>query len=241
MSSASSDTGTKSKENAPFSKRAVRPNPLLKGRDEVRERRRGLFMKKVELGRGEKRWEGRSDKILRSDYLSQQRRWEAERALAAPESFPEYLDDEGEENTETIEHGFPMDAQQIDYANIMHATPSLRPQTRKPRVFSNPTVEDAEVDEVARREEMELQELIRLADEPHGDVGMEMWIEEDVGIDIGIPSSPSRYGSDEDDYDDIFMEILSSQEGRQGGSHQQQQQSNPFAQREDDGMDLSNG
>lgn len=51
------------RQETPFSKRVVRPNPLLKGRDEQRERRRDLFMKKVEQGRDDKRWEGRSDQV----------------------------------------------------------------------------------------------------------------------------------------------------------------------------------
>jgi hypothetical protein len=53
---------TRPQESA-FSKRAVKPNPLLKGRDEHRQRQRDLFMRKVEQGRDDKRWEGRSDQV----------------------------------------------------------------------------------------------------------------------------------------------------------------------------------
>jgi hypothetical protein len=73
-------------------------------------------------------------------------------------------------------------------------------------------MDEAEVDAIAQMEEQELQELIAL--EYDGGEAMQH-----------IPSSPTRYGSDEEEYDDIFMEILSSQDVRS----------------EEDGMDLSNG
>jgi hypothetical protein len=50
-------------QETPFAKRAVKPNPLLKGRDEQRQRQRDLFMRKVEQGRDDKRWEGRTDQV----------------------------------------------------------------------------------------------------------------------------------------------------------------------------------
>jgi hypothetical protein len=75
-------------------------------------------------------------------------------------------------------------------------------------------MEEAEADAIARMEEQELQELIALA-------------EDDGETMQHVPSSPTRYGSDEEEYDDIFMEILSSQ----GAGNV----------REEDSMDLSNG
>lgn len=55
-------------ENAtPFSKRAVKSNPLFaekrRSPDEQRERRRDIFMKKVEQGREDKKWAGRTDQV----------------------------------------------------------------------------------------------------------------------------------------------------------------------------------
>jgi hypothetical protein len=91
------------------------------------------------------------------------------------------------------------------------ASPHLQPQSYLTRSSS---IEEAEVDAMAQIEEQELQELLALA--------------EDDGDQMQhIPSSPTRYGSDEEDYDDIFMEIVSSQDAR--GS------------KEEDSMDLSNG
>ena len=51
----------------PFAKRDIKTNPVLKRAkqtpDEARERRRGMFMKKVEQGREEGRWKGRSEQV----------------------------------------------------------------------------------------------------------------------------------------------------------------------------------
>jgi hypothetical protein len=89
------------------------------------------------------------------------------------------------------------------------SSPYLQPHSHVQR---SSAMDEAEVDAIARMEEQELQDLIAL--------------EQDHGEEMEhIPSSPSRYGSDEEEYDDIFMEILSSQD----------------APREEDGMDLSNG
>jgi hypothetical protein len=95
---------------------------------------------------------------------------------------------------------------------LPHSSPHLQAQ-RQPAYLRSDDMEEAEADAIARLEEQELQELIALADG-----GQEM---------EHVPSSPTRYGSDEDDYDDIFMEILSSQGAGSG--------------REEDSMDLSNG
>lgn len=63
-----STTSSSDSENAtPFSKRAVKSNPLFaekrRSPDEQRERRRDIFMKKVEQGREDKKWAGRTDQV----------------------------------------------------------------------------------------------------------------------------------------------------------------------------------
>lgn len=67
-----------------------------------------------------------------------------------------------------------------------------------------------EVDEIAQMEEEELRELLALQDQ------------EQASAMQDIPSSPTRYGSDDEDYDDIFMEYLSSQQQLVGESQDQQ-------------------
>jgi len=176
---------------------------LMKSRDEQREQRRGLFMKKVVQGRDNARWEGRSDRILRSDYIAQQRRREEKCARSAPEV---QLDFESDDDDNALPESRQ---QQYEYPS----TPRLSPYQA-----------DLEVDAIAQLEEQELQELVAL-------------VEED---EMHIPSSPTRYGSDDEEYEDIFMEVLSSQEGaqkQQGGLSQTRE----YHMLEEDGMDTTNG
>ena len=44
--------------------RVYRPNPLLRSRDAVAQRRRGMFLNKIRLGRDECRWGDRGDQVL---------------------------------------------------------------------------------------------------------------------------------------------------------------------------------
>ncbi|KAF2840784.1 hypothetical protein M501DRAFT_1001822 [Patellaria atrata CBS 101060] len=53
----------KSSINVPFSKRPIKANPIMHTRDEMRERRRDLFLKRVQQDREEKRLEQRGDRV----------------------------------------------------------------------------------------------------------------------------------------------------------------------------------
>jgi hypothetical protein len=153
--------------------------------------------------------------ILRSDYILQQRRWEEERARSAPDFIPEF------EEFEEDKDDFPT-------SGFSRGT-VLYPST--PRLSAHKT-EDDEVDAVAQMEEQELRELVALAEESEAQ-RMEMPMKEQ-----SIPSSPTRYGSDEEEYEDIFMEIVSSQQGAQAAAQQQIQGHHA---QEDVEMDMSNG
>lgn len=106
-------------------------------------------------------------------------------------------------------------AQKPQNALPVHApTPRLQPQQ-----WHTDRTDIDEAEAIAQMEEQELQELLALAEE-----------EQPANDEMQhIPSSPTRYGSDEEDYDDIFMEIVSSQGLR---DREQKQQG-------DDSMDLS--
>jgi hypothetical protein len=158
-----------------------------------------MFMKKVEKGRVEKRWGGRSEQvchlttrqvlsreandddndvqILRSDYLAQRRKWEEDRDREA-QNFLDYEDEDSE-----------------------HALPMLPP--RSPRLHAQPD-DEQQVDEIAQIEEQELRALLEMQQQQQA---------QEVGIQTqNIPSSPTHYGSDDDDFDDIFMELVCSQQ-----------------------------
>lgn len=47
-----------------YSKREIKPTPFSnRNRDQQRERRRDMFLKRVEQTRDDKRWEGRSEHV----------------------------------------------------------------------------------------------------------------------------------------------------------------------------------
>ena len=52
-----------SKSHIPFSKRPIKPNPLIKSKDALRSRRRELFLKSVKNGRDERQWAARGDQV----------------------------------------------------------------------------------------------------------------------------------------------------------------------------------
>lgn len=82
-------------------------------------------------------------------------------------------------------------------------------------------------------EEQELEELLALAGDAVDPV-TNKYMEE-----IDIPSSPTRYGSDEEDYDDIFMEMASSQDAYQQQWGSIQTQMGQHHMQEDVEMDMS--
>lgn len=108
------------------------------------------------------------------------------------------------------------------FTNATPSTPRLSPHQ----------IED-EVDAVAHMEEQELEELLALAGDAVDPV-TNKYMEE-----IDIPSSPTRYGSDEEDYDDIFMEMASSQDAYQQQWGSIQTQMGQHHMQEDVEMDMS--
>jgi hypothetical protein len=65
--SRSATPGSENESGVPFAKRDIKSNPVMKKAsqtpDEARERRREMFIKKVEKGRDERRWGGRSEQV----------------------------------------------------------------------------------------------------------------------------------------------------------------------------------
>ncbi|KAF2399124.1 hypothetical protein EJ06DRAFT_583086 [Trichodelitschia bisporula] len=179
------DMGSSSRpENAPFAKRAIKANPLMRSRDDTKTRRRDMFMKKVERGRDDGRWEQRRDQILRSDYIAEQRRWEEERIRSAPVVSHEIYEDEDD---------LPVANQA---SNLAGSSVANAPE-------SNMSPED-EAEAIARMEEEELKAYLELAEEkPLNDHFLQ------------VPSSPTRYGSDEEDYNSLFNEFLATQNAQE--------------------------
>ncbi|KAI9785729.1 MAG: hypothetical protein M1839_008746 [Geoglossum umbratile] len=85
-----------SRTKIPFSKRPVKSNPLLHSMDHDRERRRNLFLKKVREQGEDRKWKARGgeEEIMRSIYVSEQKRWEATQARIAREILAPQEEDE---------------------------------------------------------------------------------------------------------------------------------------------------
>lgn len=49
----------------PFCKRIVKPNPLVRSPDAAKERRRGMFFKRVQQDREDRKWELRAEQVRR--------------------------------------------------------------------------------------------------------------------------------------------------------------------------------
>lgn len=124
-----------------------------------------MFFKRVQSGREDKKWEARGEQIQQLDFVSERKRWEAEKARQAP---PE--------------------EQEIDEDFIDDATlPEL------PQLQAAPQHEAwmTEADWVAAQEEYELQQLVAAMEQEND-------------------KSSQHYGSDDVDYDSIFMECATS-------------------------------
>ncbi|KAF1934682.1 hypothetical protein EJ02DRAFT_363145 [Clathrospora elynae] len=160
-----------SEKKPPLPHRAFKANPVMQTRDAATKRRRDLFFKRVQNNREDKKWESRGDQIQQLDFVSERKRWKAEKARQAPP-----------ENDETVGE---LDA-------TLPELPSNAPQ-------HDP--EMTEADYVAAHEEYELQQLI-------------------ASMEQESDTKSQHFGSDDEDYDSLFMEFATTGDER----HQQQPQ-----------------
>ncbi|KAI9771303.1 MAG: hypothetical protein M1840_002273 [Geoglossum simile] len=96
-----------------FSTRTIKSNPLLHSTDHDRERRRNLFLRKVREEGQDRKWKARGgdDEVMRSIYISEQKRWEAKQARIAREIL---ASQEEEEDILVVDSGNTEDARIID-------------------------------------------------------------------------------------------------------------------------------
>lgn len=122
-----------------------------------------MFFKRVQTNRDDKKWEARGEQIQHLDFVSERKRWEAEKARQAP-TENDFFDEEIVDETSLPE-------------------------------WSNPTPQFSEAmteaDWVATQEEYELQQMI-------------------ASMEHEPDASSQHYGSDDDDYDSIFMECVNA-------------------------------
>ncbi|KAH3969852.1 hypothetical protein HBH64_151750 [Parastagonospora nodorum] len=124
-------------KKSPTPQRAYKANPVIQTRDAATKRRRDMFFKRVQNGREDKKWEARGEQIQQLDFVSERKRWEAEKARQAPK-----------EDDNMVE-------QIIEDAPLPDWTSPL-PQS---------THEMIEADYIAAQEEYELQQMIAAMEE----------------------------------------------------------------------------
>lgn len=214
--SSSHSRGSAPGASLPASKRVTRPNPLLKSSEERAKARRKAFLERVSGARDDQRWDGRSDQA-RLEFVDGLKQYAnsstqilrsdyiAEQRRWEQERQKSAPTPVNDEEFEEQENELPLPGQDTMKTDFDELDSS----------FQMHTMSD-EVEAIAHQEEQELEELLALAEEESKEPGSERW------------------GSDEEDYDSLFMEYLSSQQ------HPKQQQ--PASQKGDeDAMDTSIG
>ncbi|MCJ1369502.1 hypothetical protein MMC20_000713 [Loxospora ochrophaea] len=78
------------------------------GEQAERDRRRNLYLTKVKRDGENRTWEARSNQILRSDFISRQKQWEAEQARSAPgiSNAPDTETEEAQDGQTTASQSF---------------------------------------------------------------------------------------------------------------------------------------
>ncbi|KAK5138360.1 hypothetical protein LTR08_003421 [Meristemomyces frigidus] len=172
-----------------FTTAPVRPakKALVPGQDELKERRRGMFLRKVKEGREDKRWESRGEDMMRLDFVQRQRKWEAEKARAAPRLHGEMIE---EDDMEDI----------FDFPSATYATSTPATQQQ--------LLPDDELDTVLQRENEELEALISsmplVAPEEAERTDTE-------GRREAVSGPEEHMWSDDDDYEAMFSDYLMAQ------------------------------
>lgn len=157
-------------------------------------------MQRVSRDRDDRRWADRGEQLMRLDFSRERRMWEAEKARSAP---PEAFD---WSELDAADDAYALSGQSAGTAELPSAS-----QAGVNAMEVNPEEEQLEAEMVRLEEEREMEELLALMEE-----------EEHT-------RASSTYGSDDDDYDGLFMELVNQNQGEHYAS--------PVAQ--EDEMDMS--
>lgn len=190
--------------------RAYKANPVVQTRDATTKRRRDMFFKRVQTNREDKKWESRGEQVYCGPKLA----------------------------SRTCTNGLQL--QQLDFVSERKRWESKKAQEAPPEEdhFDDELLSDAtmpqsstnapqyepgmsEADYVLAQEEYELQQLIAA-------------MEHEQNYDT---TPQQHYGSDDDDYDQIFMECAADVDSR----YQQHTQTHNSDCRDVDDMDMTDG
>lgn len=193
----------------PQSQRAHKPNPILQTRDAATKRRRDMFFKRVQNNREDKKWESRGEQVCRGN---------SQHCVCTDPTQLQQLDFVSERKRwESKKASEAPLAEEEVYEELVDE--SALPQFSSSAPQPEPDMTEAEY--LLAQEEYELQQLIAS-------------MEQDQSQDT---TSQQHYGSDDDDYDQIFMECATDFDPR----HQQPPQPQGRGYRDVDDMDMTDG
>ncbi|GAB7348141.1 hypothetical protein MBLNU459_g6157t1 [Dothideomycetes sp. NU459] len=189
---------TRHSPQTPFSSRPIKPVPTAQKPDALRERRRDIFLKKIKQTRDDSRWEARTEDMARLDYVNQKRRWEAEQARLAP---PTYSD--------------PPEEAEVDTTSYL---PLWSSQTTAPQPIASQNyglpMQDYEADAVFQQENEELEALLSLMQKEQQQQQQQQEGTNDAEMQGDTrQDEASVFGSDDEEYDSIFMDFIDDQGG----------------------------
>ncbi|OJD10539.1 hypothetical protein AJ78_08475 [Emergomyces pasteurianus Ep9510] len=189
-----------------------------------REKRRAMFLDKVKRDRDEGRFEARSEQIQRINYLAQQRRYEEEIARSAPDFGPMMMEEE--EGEGEGEDGGGGEAEMVfDGGDQGMMGSRWKANDRGDGVEDERILEEF----VSQEEEYQafLEELERSRETEQ----------------LPQQCPPSSQFDDEEDYENIFANLLDNDDNDDDDDQQQQHNRRSTGQndRMNDGMDTSYG
>ncbi|KAK3061762.1 hypothetical protein LTS18_005493 [Coniosporium uncinatum] len=206
--SVSNDT----KREVPFSNRSIKQVPIPQSRDATRDRRRNLFLKKVQKDREDGRWESRSEQILKSDYVSQRRQWEAEQARRALDYYEPIEEDEEDD---------PMITSQEEYQLPRQNGSSVQEEL------------DAELEWAARQDDEFYDYLLERTHEPQ---------RQPASLNgRQLEHCVENFGSDDDDYDTLLLEAFNSCEAPQPSQQSENPSNDTFPRADTNDTDMMDG
>lgn len=126
--------------------------------------------------------------MARLDYITQKRRWEAEQARLAPPTYSDPSEEAENENSSDLPYWGSQMAISQPVSNHDY----------------EPSDRDREADAALQQEDAELEALLSLMQQQGASIDQEMKAET-------TPEDASVFGSDDDEYDSIFMDFIDDQ------------------------------
>lgn len=146
------------------------------------------------------------------DFYAERRRWEADQARMAP--GPDAFDDEDQENRNGDSDFLPRPDSQHGSDFNVHDAPECSPEEAAA----------AEAEALLRREQEELDALVAMMEDDAAD-------DDDTGLpprheaggwqeeSWGACTVPSHFGSDDEDYDGLFSQLVGGNDGVEHSAH----------------------